>query len=206
MLLLWSSLSPWCLVMLSLLLEVPKYEEVEQLDATAHAWEDGLSQHLSRFKLSGHPLNYGHDIPRVLPRLQCQLMTISPHCANSCVRKLSWSSTLSAIQSNGLYSVMSNQDSNTTDLSCRVPGTKMNRFPHLRDYRGYMMCSHLNTSRTQVSSDASKSRSFQREQTSCSRYPDPIIRAPIQYLQRLSEMTSLETDTIRQENTKKQTH
>ncbi|XP_073487903.1 putative uncharacterized protein C8orf89 homolog isoform X3 [Aquarana catesbeiana] len=54
----------------------------------------------NRFILSGHPLNCGHDIAGVLPRLQCQLMTISPHCANSCVHKLSWSSTLSAIQSN----------------------------------------------------------------------------------------------------------
>lgn len=161
----------------------------------------------NRFILSGHPLNCGHDIAGVLPRLQCQLMTISPHCANSCVHKLSWSSTLSAIQSNGLYSVMGNQNPNTTDLSWRVPGTKINRFPHLRDYRGYMLCSpHLNTDRTQVSSGASKSRSFQLEQTSCSRYPDPVSRAPIQYLQRLSEMASLETYTIRHEDTKKQTH
>ncbi|PIO40252.1 hypothetical protein AB205_0041330 [Aquarana catesbeiana] len=50
--------------------------------------------------------------------------------------------------SQGLYSVMGNQNPNTTDLSWRVPGTKINRFPHLRDYRGYMLCSpHLNTDR-----------------------------------------------------------
>ncbi|XP_075067486.1 putative uncharacterized protein C8orf89 homolog [Mixophyes fleayi] len=152
-------------------------------------------------------LKQEHAIPRVLSGLQYQPIKHLPYFPHSHVSELSWSNNSSPIQKNEAYSTICKKNPNLPGLCGGIAGIKASRFPPFQPCTGYSLCtSHLyrdRSFRSNTSNDASSVLSSRPKQKSSSGLTDPLHGAPIQYLQRLAEIASLENDTIRKEKTKK---
>ncbi|KAM4704956.1 uncharacterized protein C8orf89 homolog [Rhinophrynus dorsalis] len=105
-----------------------------------------------------------------------------------------------AAYSSNLYQNLCKENARVSHLSEGAPAFSVKHLPPLESCKGFAVCaSHLYKDRSKVSNEAYSLVSLQQKQKNFSKYLDPLSGAHTEFLQRISEMAALQSDTIRQE-------
>ncbi|XP_075445137.1 putative uncharacterized protein C8orf89 homolog isoform X1 [Ascaphus truei] len=160
--------------------------------------------------LSDLPVKVEHAISRILPRHKYPNTKLSDCNSKPSSIEEDWSNAFSetkgaekAIYSSSLCQNTCIQNTNMPRVQERISGFKVTQLPPLDVHGGLIQCaSQPHRDRSKISKETCNLLSQQKQKNS-SGYLNPLSGARMVYLQRIAEIATLESETIRQENMKK---